>query len=142
MAGWRRRSLPREFPLLAPFDLEDDQAHNYAKPEGDQRNGEHLAGQPTDQGGAEPTGDNKRRGRLGLVRRSAQPYRLEGFRFGPVVAPPDALPVTPLGDAPEGLVERRVATCAVPAHAQRCERDLAEVAQSDVLDDDVGQKVD
>jgi hypothetical protein len=38
----------RELPLLAQSYLEEHQEHNSAKTEGDQRDGEHFAGQPTD----------------------------------------------------------------------------------------------
>jgi hypothetical protein len=52
----------RQVPLLAQSYLEEQQEHNCAKTEGDQRNGEHLAGQPTDHAGADQTSDNERRG--------------------------------------------------------------------------------
>lgn len=55
--------FPREFPLLAQSYLEEHQEHDCAKTEGDQRDGEHFAGQPTDQGGADRTSDYQRRGR-------------------------------------------------------------------------------
>jgi hypothetical protein len=55
--------FPRQFPLLAQSYLEEHQEHNCAKAEGDQRDGEHFAGQPADQGGADRTRDDKRRGR-------------------------------------------------------------------------------
>jgi hypothetical protein len=55
--------LPRQFPLLAQSYLEEHQEHNCAKTEGDQRDGEHFAGQPTDQGGANRPSDDERRGR-------------------------------------------------------------------------------
>ena len=55
--------FPRQFPLLAQSYLKEHQEHNCAKSEGDQRDGEHFAGQPTDQGGADRTSDNQRRGR-------------------------------------------------------------------------------
>jgi hypothetical protein len=55
--------LPRQFPLLAQSYLEERQEHNCAQTERDQRDGEHFAGQPTDQGGADRTSDNERRGR-------------------------------------------------------------------------------
>src|SRR5919106_4439003 len=55
--------FPRELPPLAQSHLEKHQEHNRAKTERDQRDGEHLAGQPTDQGGADRTSDNERRGR-------------------------------------------------------------------------------
>jgi hypothetical protein len=45
--------FPRDFPLLAQPYLEEDQEDNCAKTEGDQSDGEHFAGQPTDQGGAD-----------------------------------------------------------------------------------------
>jgi HK97 family phage prohead protease len=71
-----------------------------------------------------------------------QPHGLEGFGFSPVVAPPDALPVTPLGGTPERLVKRRVATRAAATHAHGCERQVAEVAHCDDLDDHIGQEID
>jgi hypothetical protein len=45
--------FPRQFPLLAQSYLEEQQEHSCAKTEGDQRDGEHLAGQPTNQDGAD-----------------------------------------------------------------------------------------
>jgi hypothetical protein len=51
----------RQFPLLAQPHLEEDQEHNCAKTEGDQRDGEHFAGQATYQGGADRPSDNERR---------------------------------------------------------------------------------
>jgi hypothetical protein len=53
----------RQFPLLAQSYLEEHQEHYCAQTEGDQRNGEHLAGDPTDHAGADQAGDNERRGR-------------------------------------------------------------------------------
>jgi hypothetical protein len=55
--------FPREVPLLAESYLEEHQEHNRAKTEGDQRDGKDLAGQPTDQDGADRTSHNQRRGR-------------------------------------------------------------------------------
>jgi hypothetical protein len=55
--------FPRELPFLAQAYLEEHQEHNSAQTESDQRDGEHFAGQPTDQGGADRTSDNQRRGR-------------------------------------------------------------------------------
>jgi hypothetical protein len=55
--------FPRQFPLLAQSYLEEHQEHNCAKTDGDQRDGEHFADQPSDEGGADRTGDDKRRGR-------------------------------------------------------------------------------
>jgi hypothetical protein len=48
----------RQFPLLAQSYLEEDQEQSCAQTEGDQGDGEHFAGQPTDQGGADRTSDN------------------------------------------------------------------------------------
>jgi hypothetical protein len=48
----------RQFPLLAQSHLEEHQEHNRAKAECDQGDGEHFAGQPTDQGGADRASDN------------------------------------------------------------------------------------
>jgi hypothetical protein len=55
--------FPGQFPLLAQPYLEEHQEHSCAKTEGDQRDGEHFAGQAPDQGGAKRTGDYERRGR-------------------------------------------------------------------------------
>ena len=53
----------RPFPLLAQSYLEEHQEHNCAQTEGDQRNREHFAGQPTDRDGADQASDNERGGR-------------------------------------------------------------------------------
>jgi hypothetical protein len=53
----------RQFSLLAQAYLQEHQERDCAKAEGDQRDGEHFARQPTDQGGANRTGHNERRGR-------------------------------------------------------------------------------
>jgi hypothetical protein len=53
----------RQFPLLAQSYLEEYQEHNCAQTERDQRNGEHFAGQPVDQGGTDRTSDNEHGGR-------------------------------------------------------------------------------
>jgi hypothetical protein len=55
--------FPCQFTLLAQSYLEEQQEHGCAKPEGDQRDCEHFAGQPIDQGGANRPGDDERRGR-------------------------------------------------------------------------------
>jgi hypothetical protein len=55
--------LPSQFPLLAQSHLEKHEEHSCAKTEGDQRDGEHFAGQPADQDRADRTRDNERRGR-------------------------------------------------------------------------------
>ena len=55
--------FPRQFPLLAQSYLEEDQEDHCAETERDQRDGEHFAGQAADQGGADRTSDNERRGR-------------------------------------------------------------------------------
>jgi hypothetical protein len=70
-----------------------------------------------------------------------QPDGLNRFGFGVVVAPPEALSVPPLGGGPERLVERRVATRGVTTHTGRCDRQVAEVAHGDDVDDEVGQKI-
>jgi hypothetical protein len=55
--------LPSQFPLLAQSHLEEHQEHSGAKTDGDQRDGEHFAGQPADQDRADRTSDNERGGR-------------------------------------------------------------------------------
>ena len=55
--------FPGERPLLAQAHLEERQEHRSAEAEGDQCDGEHFAGQPTDQDGAEQAGDDERRSR-------------------------------------------------------------------------------
>jgi hypothetical protein len=55
--------FPRQFSLLAQSHFEEHQEHGCAKAERDQRDGEHFAGQPADQNGADRTSDNERRGR-------------------------------------------------------------------------------
>jgi hypothetical protein len=67
--------FPRQFPLLAQSHLEEHQEHNRAQTDGDQRDGEHLAGQPTDQDGADRTSDNERRGRSKCQDARAVPHR-------------------------------------------------------------------
>jgi hypothetical protein len=55
--------FPRQLSLLAQSYLEEHQEHDCPETEGDQRDGEHFAGQTTDQGGADRPGDYERGGR-------------------------------------------------------------------------------
>jgi hypothetical protein len=54
--------LPSPLAVLAQADFEEDQQHGAAKPDGHQGDGEHLAGQASDQGGAHRTGHNEQGG--------------------------------------------------------------------------------
>lgn len=70
-----------------------------------------------------------------------QPDGLNRFAFGVEVGPPDALPVPPLGGGPERLVDRRFTTRGVTTHTRRYDRQVAQVAHRDDVDDEVGRKI-
>ena len=48
--------------VLAQPDFEEQQQHDTAEPGQDEGDGEHLAGQPVDQAGAQHAGDHRRGG--------------------------------------------------------------------------------
>jgi len=54
--------FPREVSLLAQSHLEEDQEQGCAETERDECDGQRIARRPADQGGADHTGDDKRRG--------------------------------------------------------------------------------
>jgi len=54
--------FPREVSLLAQSHLEEDQEQGCAEAERDECDGQRIARRPADQGGADHTGDDKRRG--------------------------------------------------------------------------------
>jgi hypothetical protein len=73
--------VPRQLSLLTQTYLEEHQEHDSAETEGDQRDGEHLARQSTDQGGADQTSHDE-----GCCRPERQDSRARSYRLP---APPE-----------------------------------------------------
>src|SRR5215218_1707548 len=71
-----------------------------------------------------------------------QPGGVEGLGLGEKDLPPDALPVPPLGKLPDRLLERSLATCAMPTQAERGEGQVSEVAHFDDPDGYVRENVE
>jgi hypothetical protein len=65
----------------------------------------------------------------------------ERLRFG-VVGATSAFPVPPLGDGPDGFVERRVAARGAGTHTPRYDRQVAEAAHCGDVENDVEQELD